>query len=283
MSELMMTKRLTILVLAAGVSALGVTKVSASPIDAGMFLKPSVQLGGVMFTDQDSDRWADYAYVPVDLHVYSGLSVFDVDGVITRGVDEDICMIARTPCAGVQAEGAGHWSADGNSGSVDLTGYQWTLHNGLDSVSLTMNDHSGGDDWTYQFSADADGTFSMDYLVTGILDTFGLQGWAINWSGPGGGTGILGPGSSGTFVRPIIAGNIYTVSLSNNSNIWASGGYSVESFTDTPTGRMDGHFNFRISNLGTTVDTLPTPEPASLLLFGSGLTLVARRLRRARN
>lgn len=60
--------------------------------------------------------------------------------------------------------------------------------------------------------------------------------------------------------RAVDAGQIYTVSLANNANIATGGPF---------TGSMDGEFDWQV--------TTAIPEPATLLLLGSGLCVAVRR------
>jgi len=174
----------------------------------------------------------------------------------------------------VSGAGSATWGTGGDTGTISFSNYGWTTlapAGAKDSEELARL-NTGGPDWAYTFQADSDGTFTMDFNVTASGDPFGLWGWNIDWnSAPGlalGWTKALDPTASGTFIEPLIAGQIYTVSLQNFANISSSG----KTFAN---GSMNGLFTFDI-----TADLPPNPppvipEPGSLTFFAAGLASCA--------
>lgn len=152
------------------------------------------------------------------------------------------------------------WGSDGNSGNVSFSEFGYSGEASFYSVGLRNNF------WNYSFIADSDGSFSMTYDVSVVdtigSDAFGLIGWDINWSGPGGGlllSDIFDPTAHGLFSRPIVAGQLYTVGLQGGPGL-ASGCFPDCSILLS--NHVQGSFDFTIS---------PVPEPSAIILFLLGL------------
>ena len=167
------------------------------------------------------------------------------------------------------------WTNGGNNGTISFDNYGWTTTGASSADKEEYGSlKTGGPDWTYTFKADASGNFTMNFDVTGSGDLFGLWGWNILWSGPGGGDPLTvpfgtDPDQSGTFVRSILAGQTYTVGLKNGTTIKSSG----TTFAD---GSMDGVFTFIIDPPG------PVPEPGSIALLVASLASLGVLRRRVK-
>lgn len=205
----------------------------AIPISGGMDLAARLTLDDLTDAASDSASWDT---TPASLSVHATASASKDNASASAG-----------------GSGVATWAADGNSGTVRFTNYGWNIVSGTFAWEASLG--AGPFDWIYTFEADTDATFTMTYSVASIGFPFGLQGWDIFWSGPGGGLDLTDPSSpvaSGVFSRALIAGNSYTVALKNNASL------SGEDDGETM-GRMNGVFRFSI------------PEPASLGLLGIGL------------
>lgn len=164
--------------------------------------------------------------------------------------------------------------ASADAGSVQLHD-QWRIKlvdQQFAPAAADLTQNRGGDDWSYTFTADRNGAITLSYNVSGSGDLFGLWGWGVDWSGPGGGLPLpisraSDPTASGAFTRPLVAGQTYTIGLNGNPNI---------QFAGPPvdwTSQMDGAFSWSISAV---------PEPAiwALMIGGFGLVGLALRHRR---
>lgn len=215
----------------------------ATPISASMNLKATATFDSIVDGGGDNDAWGTLL-APLSISASASAS------------------LAGTPFGGsVSGSSEATWGAGGNSGSVSFSNYGWNINAGTSDWSVALNDHTGGDDWSYTFQADADGEFVLSYLVNSTGESFGLGGWNILWNGPGGGRTLVdtfSPDADGLFERDLIAGEIYTIALRNNANL--AGADDAETV-----GSMNGQFDFTISAYQT------VPEPDSLALLGAGL------------
>ncbi len=231
----------------------------AVPADATNALTGSLNvvanstINGSTVSSVDNKSWA---VVPANLNASAFAEVFaGSDHVTTSG------------------SAAATW-ASADAGAVRFSGYGWDMEvfdpaNVGDGSNLTQN--RGGEDWDYTFTATGNGLLTMNYAVVAHDNPFGLWGWSIDWSGPGGGLPVsdpFDPTTSGVFTRALVAGQTYTIGLNGNPNVFFAG--TSGSFV----GSMDGAFDWSISG--------SVPEPAVWALMLGGFALVGATLRRRR-
>ena len=249
----------------AAIAALACTATAqaAIPVSGSMSLLgvASIQNGAITGPGVAStDSWTT---TPATLHIGSIVDAFNPQ---TRGYVSAIGL------------GTGIYGANYGTAKFIAYGFQYDARSGVDDgqhVSL----NGAGPDWTYTFTATADGSFALLYDVAPDPDSgslFGLNGWNIEWSGPGGGkilTDLFDPTVNGKMSRAVVAGQTYTAALRNNTNLNTAGHFG------TATGRgatMHGNFAYSVIE-----GTVPEPATWALLIAGFGVTGAAARRRRA--
>ena len=115
--------------------------------------------------------------------------------------------------------GFSSYAVDGNSGAVLLVAIWSSTNVASGAARFDGVNALNGLNWSYNFVSDFTGLFTLEYDVFASgTDTSGFIAVNFDWSGSGGGASFSLP-TAGSLSRAIVAGDAYTVSLSNNFNI----------------------------------------------------------------
>ncbi|MFO0846381.1 MAG: hypothetical protein U0797_29105 [Gemmataceae bacterium] len=160
----------------------GVGQATAGPVSSSLSLQADSNAGAGTVTDTDSQS----------------------QGATINTLSASVLALAVNGNASVQTSGTGlaTWT-NPNVGQVVLSDVGWTAVNvGVGSAFLTS-----GLDYSYTFTADATGTFLLNYDITATgSDTFGLNGFNYDFSGNG---AFFVVGTSGTITESVIAGILH--------------------------------------------------------------------------
>lgn len=227
-----------------------------TPVGGTMWLEALASTSGVTASDISSDGWAS---IPTDLMVSARAEA-----------------LSGFYYARAYGSATAQWqSAD--MGNITFSDYGWDYQaegNTISEVTLCgkwCGNGSDRPDWSYTFTANADGGFRMAYDIVGQGNP-SLQGWQASWSG-GGCCDVALIGSDGvhikgTFAHPVSAGQTYTYSLSNFANAYLLG-------TSARKASMSGVFNWSITTQG-------VPEPATWTVMLVGFGSIGAAMRSAR-
>ena len=207
-------------------------------------------------TSTGTDSWTG---TPTDL------TAFAQSGVILPENGVEVSVNSTTVAS---------WAADGNSGILTKL-WSWDA---AGPATIETNQGFAAPDWYYSFTADATGTFDMDYSILASGATFGLYGINVqddfdSVSGTLPTLDAFDPTQSGEFSGAVTAGNTYYIELVNNGNVTEGTGVN-----QSQNGQASLYATFDI-----TPSTSAVPDngtTALLVALGVGGAVVAVRRKR---
>jgi hypothetical protein len=171
-----------------------------TPLSSSLHLIASSDADGVLVEDTD-DATQEATLNQISATV-SALAENGEKSVLTRG-----SVVATWQSA--------------KAGQVVFTDFGWTTV-GVEASHAYM---FSGTDWTYTFTANQSGTFSLQYDITlnpATTNEFGLNGFYLSWaqgSDEPQVDHIFSLPDNGTLAKSVVAGTRYTVRLRNGANI----------------------------------------------------------------
>jgi hypothetical protein len=204
------------------------TATTVTPVSSSLQLIASSNAGGVLVEDTDAPS--------------QGATLNQLSATV-NAFAENAEMSVLTKGSAVAT-----WQS-GGAGQIIFTDIGWTTVGAQDPSHAYMY---GGTDWTYTFTANESGTFSLDYdntLDPATTNDFGLNGFAFSWAQGAGELqqeAFFSPTAEGTLTKSVVAGTTYTARLENWANISGPLG--------SRTAYMSGTFNWSV-----------TPTPIILL------------------
>ena len=197
------------------------TATTATPVSSSLELIASSNAGGVLAEDTDAPS--------------QGATLNQLSATVNASA-ENGAMSVLTKGSAVAT-----WQS-GGAGQIVFTDIGWTIAGAQNSSHALM---FGGTDWTYTFTANQSGTFSLDYDITldpATTDNFGLNGIYFSWAEGAGQLQqeqLLSPTAEGTLTKSVVAGTTYTVRLENGANIFGPLG--------SRTAYMSGTFDWSVT------------------------------------
>ena len=222
------------------------------------------------------------------LHMVANSNAGDADVISTDGGDQTTTLQPLSATVSATAQNGnfsvtteGHEVAtwqDAANGQLTATGIGWVA---TADGGVVTNAHAlpfNGLDWSYTFTANVTGTFTLQYHNTvdeGTTNPFGLVGFVYSWSDPAGSptNQTLCSTCSGTINQSVVAGSKYTVILKNFANISGALGNMPGDPPPNRIAHMSGTFNWSVTSVPIIGLRAPLVAP-SLSLAPSGAASV---------
>ena len=234
--------------LASAAPATAVTPLSGT---LSVFTRATLQNGNAVTATDQHDDFAQWNGAPTALGVQTASQA--IDGA------NYVLSYAATRAKWLSAD----------QGSVKFRNYGWQLNVPFVIGIAVLKSPTARPDWSYDFIAARDSILTINYKVTTLGQTFGLEGWQIdcNCQNSGGPSfNAQDPATMGTFTGLLKAGQAYHVTLNNGGDLLVGGFRSYVGF-------MDGDFNWSIAT------TAPEPQTWAIMLIGFSAIGFALRAR----
>ncbi|MFB2977782.1 hypothetical protein [Microseira sp. BLCC-F43] len=262
---------------------------------ATIYQKTAVATAGALFIGFGIVETADaFLLTPLDSSIELGAkseadgvvandSAFDSQSGTVNLLSASVKALATSSNKSVTttAEATAEWF-NNSQGSINFSNIGWDIEGPVSGSTVA------GANWFYSFTANENGTFILDFNVTGFstssLGTFGLNGWIFEWSGLGGNEEIGDSTNAfpnfpilGTIKRTVETSLTYTVGLRDRGANIAS--TALIGASGVGSSKRSGIFEWRINAAPKPASIPEPPSTLGILALGAlGTSLLIQRI-----
>lgn len=240
----------------------------------------AIEIGGSVFAQARGQLAGRAATADSQLRTFAvGIEPGPVhDLAASASVTQDLVVNESPNSLAASEQVAAHW-ASANSGDVTVPNREWTVNVGTTDDGLVQfnTPGSGRADWTYDFTATADGAFDVSFALATRGDQLGLGTWDFRFSDDSNPTQVTNLSTgfnhlNGSLSQALVAGHSYEVALFSDASADVARG-------PTPfAGSESDRFDWRITE--DEGGGVPEPSAWALSILGFGLAGSALRRRR---